>query len=54
VGVLEEQVALLRPRLFARKSEQTVDPATPQMALFPTSAGSPIMMVSKIKHPAKA
>src|SRR5476651_220661 len=34
VGVLEEQVALLRQRLFARKSEQTVDPATPQMALF--------------------
>ncbi|MBZ9783668.1 IS66 family transposase [Pseudomonas sp. REP124] len=34
VGLLEEQVALLRQRLFARKSEQTVDPATPQMALF--------------------
>jgi transposase len=34
VGVLEEQVALLRQRLFGRKSEQAVDPATPQMALF--------------------
>jgi hypothetical protein len=34
VGLLEEQVALLRQRLFARKSEQTVNPATPQMALF--------------------
>ncbi len=34
MGVLEEQVALLRQRLFGRKSEQAVDPATPQMALF--------------------
>ena len=34
MGVLEEQVALLRQRLFGRQSEQTVDPATPQMALF--------------------
>ena len=34
MGVLEEQVALLRQRLFDRQSEQTVDPATPQMALF--------------------
>ena len=31
---LEEENALLRQRLFGRKSEQTVDPATPQMALF--------------------
>ena len=30
---LEEENALLRQRLFARKSEQT-DPATPQLALF--------------------
>jgi len=34
VGLLEEQVALLRQRLFARKSEQTADSATPQMALL--------------------
>jgi len=34
MGVLEEQVALLRQRLFGRQSEQTVDPATLQMALF--------------------
>lgn len=34
MGVLEEQVALLRQRLFGRTSEQAVDPATPQMALF--------------------
>ena len=31
---LEEENALLRQRLFGRKSEQTVDPTTPQMALF--------------------
>ena len=31
---VEEQNALLRQRLFGRKSEQTTDPATPQLALF--------------------
>ncbi|MGX0955956.1 transposase [Pseudomonas viridiflava] len=31
---LEEENALLRQRLFGRKSEQTADPATPQLALF--------------------
>jgi len=31
---LEEENALLLQRLFGRKSEQTVDPATPQMGLF--------------------
>ena len=31
---LEEENALLRQRLFGRKSEQTADPSTPQMALF--------------------
>lgn len=31
---LEEENALLRQRLFGRKSEQTVDPTTPQLALF--------------------
>ncbi|SFS24818.1 Transposase [Pseudomonas sp. NFACC42-2] len=34
VGLLEEENALLRQRLFGRKSEQAADPATPQMALF--------------------
>jgi transposase len=34
VGFLEEQVALLHQRLFGRQSERTVDPATPQLALF--------------------
>lgn len=31
---LEEENALLRQRLFGRKSEQTADPAAPQLALF--------------------
>ncbi|WP_122503969.1 IS66 family transposase, partial [Pseudomonas viridiflava] len=31
---LEEENALLRQRLCGRKSEQTADPATPQLALF--------------------
>jgi hypothetical protein len=34
VGFLEEENALLRQRLFGRKSEQTADPATSQLALF--------------------
>lgn len=31
---IEEENALLRQRLFGRKSEQTADPAPPQTALF--------------------
>ncbi|WP_177412334.1 IS66 family transposase [Pseudomonas cavernicola] len=31
---LKEQIKLLRQRLFGRKSEQSVDSATPQLALF--------------------
>jgi transposase len=34
VVFLEEENALLRQRLFGRKSEQTADPATPQLLLF--------------------
>lgn len=34
VVVLEEENALLRQRLFGRKSEQSADPATPQLPLF--------------------
>lgn len=34
VALLEEENALLRQRLFGRKSEQTVDPMTPQLPLF--------------------
>ncbi|RJG09824.1 IS66 family transposase [Pseudomonas cavernicola] len=31
---LKEQIKLLRQRLFGRKSEQSVEPGTPQLALF--------------------
>ncbi len=34
VAYLEEQNALLRQRLFGRKSEQSADSTTPQLALF--------------------
>lgn len=34
VAVLEEENALLRQRLFGRKSEQSADSTTPQLALF--------------------
>ncbi len=34
ISQLQEQVALLRQRLFGRKSEQTVDPQSPQLAMF--------------------
>ncbi|MDB5983712.1 MAG: transposase [Pseudomonas sp.] len=41
---LKEQVKLLRDRLFGRKSEQTIDPQTPQLALFnePESIAVPV------------
>lgn len=31
---LKKQIKLLRDRIFGRKSEQTVEPNTPQLALF--------------------
>lgn len=31
---LKEQIKLLRDRLFGRRSKQTVEPNTPQLALF--------------------
>lgn len=31
---LKEQIKLLRDRIFGRKSEQTDEPNTPQLALF--------------------
>ncbi len=34
IQVLQEQVTLLRQRLFGRKSEQSVDPQSPQLAMF--------------------
>lgn len=34
ISQLQEQVTLLRQRLFGRKSEQTLDPESPQLAMF--------------------
>ncbi len=41
---LKEQIKLWRQRFFGRKSEQTVDPQTPQLALFnePESLAVPV------------
>ncbi len=41
---LKEQIRLWRERFFGRKSEQTVDPQTPQLALFnePESLAVPV------------
>jgi hypothetical protein len=39
---LKEQIKLLRDRLFGRKSEQTVESNTPQLALFNEPASEPI------------
>lgn len=34
VSLLQEENTLLRQRLFGRKSEQSVDPQSPQLAMF--------------------
>ncbi len=39
---LKEQIKLLRDRLFGRKSEQTVEPNTPQLALFNEPESDPL------------
>ncbi|MBN3968828.1 transposase, partial [Pseudomonas gregormendelii] len=39
---LKEQIKLLRDRLFGRKSEQTVEPNTPQLALFNEPESEPM------------
>jgi transposase len=46
---LKEQVKLLRNRLFGRKSEQTVEPNTPQLALFNEPESEPISLVVDIE-----
>ncbi|TES78168.1 DUF2303 family protein [Pseudomonas syringae pv. tomato] len=38
---LKEQIKLLRDRIFGRKSEQTVEPNTPQLALFNEPKSTP-------------
>ena len=42
---LKEQIKLLRDRLFGRKSEQTVEPNTPQLALFNEPESEPIPLI---------
>ncbi|MBX8487384.1 transposase, partial [Pseudomonas cichorii] len=42
---LKEQIKLLRDRLFGRKSEQTVEPYTPQLALFNEAESDPLLAV---------
>ncbi|MEE4693613.1 IS66 family transposase zinc-finger binding domain-containing protein, partial [Pseudomonas alliivorans] len=41
----KEQIKLLRDRLFGRKSEQTVEPDTPQLALFNEPESEPMPLV---------
>ncbi len=40
---LKEQIKLLRDRLFGRKSEQTVEPNAPQLALFNEPESEPML-----------
>ncbi|CAI8744509.1 transposase [Pseudomonas chlororaphis] len=42
---LKEQIKLLRDQLFNRKSEQTVDPNTPQLAMFNEPESEPLLSV---------
>ena len=42
---LKEQIKLLRDRLFGRKSEQTVEPNTPQLALFNEPESEPMSLL---------
>jgi len=39
---LKEQIKLLRDRIFGRKSEQSVEPNTPQLALFNEPESEPM------------
>ncbi len=47
---LKEQIKLLRDRLFGRKSEQTVEPNTPQLALFNEPESEPISLIVDIEE----
>jgi transposase len=42
---LKEQIKLLRDRIFGRKSEQTIEPNTPQLALFNEPESEPMPVV---------
>ena len=45
---LKEQIKLLRDRLFGRKSEQSVEPNTPQLALFNEPESEPMPLVGDV------
>ncbi|EJM16479.1 transposase, partial [Pseudomonas sp. GM21] len=45
---LKEQIKLLRDRLFGRKCEQTVEPNTPQLALFNEPESEPMTLVGDV------
>ncbi|MCF5511247.1 MULTISPECIES: IS66 family transposase [Pseudomonas] len=47
---LKEQIKLLRDRLFGRKSEQRVEPNTPQLALFNEPESEPISLIVDIEE----
>lgn len=42
---LKEQIKLLRDRLFNRKSEQSIDPNTPQLEIFNEPESEPLLAV---------
>ncbi|MCI0915538.1 transposase domain-containing protein, partial [Pseudomonas putida] len=42
---LKEQIKLWRDRFFGRKSEQTVNPKTPQLAMFDEAENDPLLAV---------
>lgn len=42
---LKEQIKLLRDRLFGRKSEQAIDPNTPQLAMLNEAESEPLLTV---------
>ncbi|WP_037006617.1 IS66 family transposase [Pseudomonas asplenii] len=44
---LKEQVKLWRDRFFGRRSEQTVDPNTPQLEMFNEAEGEPLLSVEE-------
>jgi len=50
---LKEQIKLMRDRLFGRKSEQTVDPETPQLVLFNEAESVAVPIVDKADEEAE-
>jgi transposase len=46
---LKGQIKLMRDRLFGRKSEQAVEPSTPQLALFNESESEPMPLIGDVE-----